>query len=177
MNHLLDICKYHLYSLAMAVGPVLGYVHQYYIIQRSKSVGTFSIDICGILLFANILRLNFYIFEKYQLALFFQSLIMIFAQVPFLSLRFVWFIFAQSIDIKIMRSSPNLLLSQVLILERVKIWTIFGDGTSFRPIVRFFLSSPLYHLFHIYHFQRDHCVLPALNEPIWSHDRFGSIAF
>jgi hypothetical protein len=46
----------------MAVGPVVGYVHQYIIINKSKSVGTFSIDICGILLFANILRLNFYVF-------------------------------------------------------------------------------------------------------------------
>ena len=65
----------------MATGPVLGYVHQYFLIKVEKSVGTFSIDICGILLFANILRLNFYIFNQYELALFFQSLIMISAQV------------------------------------------------------------------------------------------------
>ncbi len=67
----------------MAFGPVVGYVHQYYVIQKSRSVGTFSIDICGILLFANILRLNFYVFEKYQMALLFQSIIMIIAQVCF----------------------------------------------------------------------------------------------
>jgi hypothetical protein len=65
----------------MATGPVLGYVHQYRLIQIEKDVGTFSIDICGILLFANILRLNFYIYSKYELSLFFQSLIMITAQV------------------------------------------------------------------------------------------------
>ena len=65
----------------MATGPVLGYVHQYRLIKIEKDVGTFSIDICGILLFANILRLNFYIYSKYELSLFFQSLIMITAQV------------------------------------------------------------------------------------------------
>ncbi len=65
----------------MAICPVLGYVSQYRLIRRSKSVGTFSIDICGILLFANILRLNFYIFKKYQTALVFQSLFMIAMQV------------------------------------------------------------------------------------------------
>ncbi len=67
----------------MAVGPVLGYVHQYYVIASSKSTGTFSIDICGILLFANILRLNFYVFTKYAIALLWQSVIMIIAQVYF----------------------------------------------------------------------------------------------
>ncbi len=65
----------------MATGPVIGYVHQYFLIKIDRTVGTFSIDICGILLFANILRLNFFIFNRYELALFFQSLIMIAAQV------------------------------------------------------------------------------------------------
>jgi hypothetical protein len=67
----------------MATGPVLGYLHQYRLIKSSKNVGSFSIDICGILLFANILRLNFYIFTHYQLALFFQSINMIIVQVFF----------------------------------------------------------------------------------------------
>jgi hypothetical protein len=49
----------------MATGPVLGYLHQYFLIKLDQSVGTFSIDICGILLFANILRLEFYLFQHY----------------------------------------------------------------------------------------------------------------
>lgn len=65
----------------MAIGPVLGYLHQYYIISKSKTIGSFSIDICGILLFANILRLNFYVFTKYATALLWQSINMIVVQV------------------------------------------------------------------------------------------------
>jgi hypothetical protein len=65
----------------MAIGPILGYVSQYRLIKFTKSVGSFSIDICGILLFANILRLNFYIFKQYESALVFQSLFMIGMQV------------------------------------------------------------------------------------------------
>jgi len=65
----------------MAIGPILGYVSQYRLISFTKSVGSFSIDICGILLFANILRLNFYIFKTYETALVFQSIFMIGMQV------------------------------------------------------------------------------------------------
>ena len=54
-----------LFDVGMAVGPVIGYIYQYRLIQLKQTVGTFSIDICGILLFANIMRLNFYIFKRY----------------------------------------------------------------------------------------------------------------
>lgn len=64
----------------MAVAPVTGYVLQYRLILLNKSVGAFSPDICLVLLFANITRLNFYIFRQYEIALFFQSLFMITAQ-------------------------------------------------------------------------------------------------
>jgi hypothetical protein len=65
----------------MATAPVTGYVMQYRLIVLNKSVGAFSTDICLALLFANIMRLNFYLFRQYELALLFQSLFMIAAQV------------------------------------------------------------------------------------------------
>lgn len=80
ISWLVDIGNFNS-SLGMAVGPILGYVSQYQLIKKSKSVGSFSIDICGILLFANILRLNFFIFKRYETALVFQSLFMISMQV------------------------------------------------------------------------------------------------
>ena len=49
----------------MAICPVIGYVIQYRLILKNQSVGAFSIDICLVLLIANILRLNFYLFEKF----------------------------------------------------------------------------------------------------------------
>ena len=70
-----------LFDVGMAVGPVMGYIHQYRLIHISQNIGTFSIDICGILLFANVMRLNFYLFKRYELALVFQSIIMITVQV------------------------------------------------------------------------------------------------
>ena len=68
----------------MAVCPVTGYVLQYRLIRQNESVGAFSIDICLVLLAANILRLNFYPFEPFQVALLFQSLLMIAAQLVLL---------------------------------------------------------------------------------------------
>lgn len=65
---------------AMAVCPVTGYVLQYRMIHRHESVGAFSIDICLVLLVANILRLNYYPFTPFGTALVFQSLFMIAAQ-------------------------------------------------------------------------------------------------
>lgn len=135
----------------MAVGPVIGYVHQYHIIRKSKSVGTFSIDICGILLFANILRLNFYVFQKYQLALLFQSIIMICAQVFLLTFRFFSFISVPNMDLKIPKANHNL-LNPVFKRSKLRIWIVFGDGTFFQHIVTIFLSSSLYTLLYIHNF-------------------------
>lgn len=52
-------------TLGMATAPVTGYVLQYRLILANKSVGAFSNDICLVLLFANILRINFFIFRQY----------------------------------------------------------------------------------------------------------------
>jgi hypothetical protein len=72
---------YVVYNGVMATGPITGYVFQYRLIKASNSIGSFSIDICGILLFANILRLNFFLFKRYEIVLVLQSLFMIVMQV------------------------------------------------------------------------------------------------
>jgi len=59
-------CRYYITNIGIAVGPVLGYVYQYKLIKQNKSVGTFSINLCGVLLFCNILRVAFYISNKYS---------------------------------------------------------------------------------------------------------------
>ncbi len=51
---------YNVFYTAMVVGPVLGYVAQYKLIKDNDTVGNFSIDICAILIFANILRIFFW---------------------------------------------------------------------------------------------------------------------
>lgn len=65
----------------MVFAPVLGYIPQYNLIKETKSLGSFSIDICAILLIANILRIYFWFAQGFGLPLLLQSIFMITAQV------------------------------------------------------------------------------------------------
>ncbi|KAI9310592.1 hypothetical protein BX666DRAFT_1161285 [Dichotomocladium elegans] len=47
-------------SIAMVVGPIIGYVDQYFIIRRKRSSAGFNSLTCGVLLVANILRVFFW---------------------------------------------------------------------------------------------------------------------
>lgn len=65
----------------MVFAPVLGYIPQYNMIRESKQLGSFSVDVCAILLISNIIRIFFWFAHGYALALFLQSILMIIAQV------------------------------------------------------------------------------------------------
>jgi predicted lysophospholipase L1 biosynthesis ABC-type transport system permease subunit len=52
--------KMWLADIGIAIGPVIGYIFQLHLIRTTKSVGTFSIDICAILLISGILRIYFW---------------------------------------------------------------------------------------------------------------------
>jgi hypothetical protein len=65
----------------MIFAPVLAYVPQYQLIRQTKSLGSFSIDICAILLIGNILRIYFWFAEGFGVPLLIQSVLMIIAQV------------------------------------------------------------------------------------------------
>ncbi|KAL4498568.1 hypothetical protein ABPG72_019686 [Tetrahymena utriculariae] len=69
-----------LVDILMVFGPVYGYYSQYSKIQKEQTIGNFSIDVCAILLFANILRVLFWFGERYETPLLFQSLLMIVTQ-------------------------------------------------------------------------------------------------
>ena len=64
----------------MVFAPVLGYIPQYNMIRESKQLGSFSVDVCAILLISNIIRIFFWFAHGYALALFLQSILMIIAQ-------------------------------------------------------------------------------------------------
>ncbi|KAF1798112.1 hypothetical protein V8B55DRAFT_1551656 [Mucor lusitanicus] len=64
-------------SAAMVIGPVVGYIDQYFLIQRKQSSAGFNSMTCAILLFANILRIFFWIGKRFELTLLFQSIAMI----------------------------------------------------------------------------------------------------
>jgi len=71
-------------SIGMAVGPPLVYSDQAYSIVRKKDATGFSRDVCAILLIANITRCFFWLGDNFELALLFQSIFMILAQLALL---------------------------------------------------------------------------------------------
>ena len=63
-----DLCKiiifftifFYFSLLVVTLSPNIGYLSQINLIIKEKSIGNFSIDVCAILLFANILRICFW---------------------------------------------------------------------------------------------------------------------
>ncbi|KAF7798006.1 hypothetical protein EIP86_009216 [Pleurotus ostreatoroseus] len=71
-------------SIGMAVGPPLVYADQAYSIVRKQDATGFSRDVCAILLLANITRCYFWLGDRFDPTLLYQSLFMIFAQLALL---------------------------------------------------------------------------------------------
>ncbi|KAI8139378.1 hypothetical protein BJV82DRAFT_627040 [Fennellomyces sp. T-0311] len=73
-------------SVAMTIGPVIGYVDQYFIIRKQKSSAGFNPVTCAILLFSNILRVFFWLGKRFDTTLLIQSIVMILAQLVLLEI-------------------------------------------------------------------------------------------
>ncbi|KAI8097107.1 PQ loop repeat-domain-containing protein [Halteromyces radiatus] len=71
-------------SVAMVFGPVVGYIDQYRIILQKRSSAGFNSKTCAILLFANILRIFFWLGKRFDTTLLVQSIAMIVAQMVLL---------------------------------------------------------------------------------------------
>lgn len=70
----------------MTVAPLFGYYSQYALIKENRSVGAFSIDMCAILIMANILRIAFWFAKGFSINLLFQSFLIIGIQLVILEL-------------------------------------------------------------------------------------------
>ncbi|KAJ8660612.1 hypothetical protein O0I10_003660 [Lichtheimia ornata] len=70
----------YLLSAAMAIGPALGYIDQYFIIKRQQSSSGFNPVTCAILLFSNIVRIFFWFGKRFDTTLLIQSAVMIITQ-------------------------------------------------------------------------------------------------
>ena len=64
-------------SLVVAIMPAVGLYSQYALIKDRKHIGSFSIDTCGILIFANILRIMFWFSKGFAINLLIQSFVFI----------------------------------------------------------------------------------------------------
>jgi hypothetical protein len=71
-------------DIAVTIGPIIGYISQLRLIKQTKSLGSFSIDVCAILLISNILRLYFWFTTGYAFNLFIQSILVIIVQLMLL---------------------------------------------------------------------------------------------
>lgn len=73
MNSIIDTSV----SLFNLIGPFMIYLPQYFLMKRTKSVGSFSVLIPYMMLIAQSLRLIFYISNRYHWSLFIQSFILV----------------------------------------------------------------------------------------------------
>jgi len=70
----------------MVIGPILGYIPQYRVINETHRSEGFSTLVSLVLLVANILRVFFWFGKKFHLVLLYQSVVMIIAQLLLLEL-------------------------------------------------------------------------------------------
>lgn len=68
-------------DIAVAIAPVIGYYSQLQLIRSQKSIGSFSIDVCAILMISAILRIYFWIVNGYAINLLFQAMFILIIQV------------------------------------------------------------------------------------------------
>jgi len=67
-------------TIFMVFGPTIGYFLQYNMIRKTKSIGSFSTDVCAILIFSNIFRVFFWFGKRFEQDLLLQSIVMIIFQ-------------------------------------------------------------------------------------------------
>ncbi|OCF56459.1 hypothetical protein L486_06403 [Kwoniella mangroviensis CBS 10435] len=73
-------------GIGMAVGSPLIYADQAYSIVKKKDSSGFSHDVCGILLIANIIRVFFWLGNRFEIPLLIQSLLLIISQLVLLAI-------------------------------------------------------------------------------------------
>ncbi|WVN90572.1 uncharacterized protein L203_105812 [Cryptococcus depauperatus CBS 7841] len=73
-------------AIGMAVGPPLIYADQAYSIISKKDSSGFSHDICGVVIIANIIRIFFWLGNRFEIPLLIQSILLIISQLFLLAI-------------------------------------------------------------------------------------------
>lgn len=68
------------FSGFLVLSPLTSYLDTILSIHKNKSSSGFSIDVCGIMLIASLLRINFWIGDRFDVTLLVQSLVMVVTQ-------------------------------------------------------------------------------------------------
>ena len=69
------------FEIFLLISPIVVFLPQYLMMQRTKSVGSFSEIVCYILIIAALLRIIFWFGEKYNFYVFSQAVIMLIVQI------------------------------------------------------------------------------------------------
>lgn len=72
------------FSMFLITSPLTSYVDTILAIRRNRSSDGFSMDVCGIMLVASLLRINFWIGDRFDVTLLIQSFVMIAVQTTLL---------------------------------------------------------------------------------------------
>jgi solute carrier family 66, member 2 len=70
--------------IGMVVGPVCGYIPQYFLLKRTMSVGSFSPLVCYILIASMYTRCLYWYWNRFELPLFFQAVVMLITMIGIL---------------------------------------------------------------------------------------------
>ncbi|KAF9195554.1 hypothetical protein BGZ50_004354 [Haplosporangium sp. Z 11] len=96
-----------LIRIAMVIGPVTGYFHQYYTMYKMKTSMGFSSVTCGVLIVSSIIRIFFWIGEPFDVALLYQSILMTVVQLFLLELCVRYYPWTVQIPAPVTHSIPS----------------------------------------------------------------------
>lgn len=78
---LLGVILNYAFSAFLVLSPLTSYLDTILSIHKNKSSSGFSIDVCGIMLVASFLRINFWIGDRFDTILLVQSIVMVVTQI------------------------------------------------------------------------------------------------
>lgn len=125
----------------MVFGPVLGYVEQFKMVKKTNSVGSFSIDICAILLISNILRIFYWFEVGFGTPLLLQAFLMIAAQVT--HIRHIRLCCSRHVSRQINRNTKITMTVCDHLFKTCSVWPNSGDGNTSNFMVTWLLFSQI----------------------------------
>ncbi|KAF9357750.1 hypothetical protein BGX26_003146 [Mortierella sp. AD094] len=98
---------WNIIRVAMVIGPVSGYFHQYYTMHKMKTSIGFSSVTCGVLLVSSIIRIFFWIGDPFDVALLYQSILMTIVQLFLLELCVRYYPWTVQLPVPVTHSIPS----------------------------------------------------------------------
>jgi len=118
-----------IFDIGMVFCPIIGYIDQYRTVRKTHSSRGFSLVICGILLFSNIIRIFFWALERFNYALLFQAIVMSTMQLLLLKLCLKYLNGDETVE------KSQFCKFNLLYIFNKKYWKEFWNWTSFSAYI------------------------------------------